>query len=73
MGDNKLENKKIIDTPMNNDLLGVLPKVYKIKGITVNVERELKNNGKNCIDNLIEMIDRKKKEITDLNYKQLTE
>lgn len=60
MGENVLENKQIINTPLFGDLLDSLPNVYKIKGITVYVERELKNDGKNCVDNLIEMIERKK-------------
>ena len=73
MGENKLENERIIDTPNNGDLLGILPKVYKISGITVNVERELKNDGRNCVDNLIEMIERKKKEINKTKLKEVTE
>lgn len=60
MGENILENKNNINTPFFGDLLDRLPNVYKIKGITVYVERELKNDGKNCVDNLIEMIERKK-------------
>lgn len=73
MGENKLENEKIIDTPNEGDLLGILPKVYKVSGITVNVERDLKNDGRNCIDNLIEMIERKKKEINNTKLKEVIE